>query len=99
MSLPYTWLQETVAHKLWLKSHGLLLKLHVASHFVLNKALPSVFVEPSLMRMLKGEIAYRDVFYSMYRDGMVLAGILAVAGASVTHLVTRQTLSQPLVAT
>lgn len=91
--------KETIAHKLWLKSHGLLLKLHTASHFVLNKALPSVFEEPSLMRMLKGEIPYREVMHSMYRDGIILAGILAAAGATVAHFTIHQALFQPYVST
>ena len=92
-------LQETIAHKLWLKAHGLLLGLHVASHFVLNKAMPNVVAEPSLMQMLKGEIPYRQVLQSMYRDGVIFAGILAVAAAGTAHLVTRSASNQILVAT
>ena len=81
-------LQETVAHKLWLKAHGLLLGLHVGSHFVLNKAMPSVFAEPSLLRMLKGEIPYRQVLQSMYRDGVIFAAVCAVAAAGTAYKVT-----------
>ena len=92
-------LQETITHKLWLKGHGVLLGLHIASHFVLNKALPSVFAEPSLMRMLKGEIPYRQVLQNMYRDGMIFAGLFAIAAAGVAQFATRSAPIQMLVAT
>ena len=78
-------LQETIAHKLWLKAYGLLLGLHMGSHFVLCKALPSVFAEPSLLRMLKGEISYKQVMQSMCMDGVILAGICAVAAAGAAY--------------
>ena len=61
---------------------------------VLNKALPSVFVEPSLMRMMKGEIPYRAVLQSMYRDGLVLAGLCALASAGIAQYVRVSVASQ-----
>ena len=88
-------LQETAAHKLWLLGHRLLLNAHVASRTVLHKLLPGVFLEPSFMRMLKGEVPYRAVMQSMYRDGMVLAGLTAAAIASSVHLVRSFNVSQP----
>lgn len=78
-------MQETIAHKLWLKAYGLLLGLHMGSHFVLYNAVPSVFAEPSLLRMLKDEIPYRQVMQSMCRDGVILAGICAVAAAGAAY--------------
>ena len=81
------WLQETATHKLWLLSHGLLLKLHVATHTLLHNALPGVFLEPSMTQMLKGKVPYRRVMQSMYRDGIILAGLCALAVTSIAHLV------------
>ena len=80
-------LQETDAHKLWLLGHRLLLNAHVVTHTVLHKLLPGVFLEPKFMQMLKGEVPYRAVMQSMYRDGMVLAGLTAAAVASSVHFV------------
>ena len=45
------------------------------------------------MQMLKGEVPYRAVMQSMYRDGMVLAGLTTAAVASTVHLV--RSFSQP----
>ena len=78
-------MQETIAHKLWLKAYGLSLGLHMGSHFVLYTAVPSVFAEPSLLRMLKEQIPYRQDMQSMCRDGVILAGICAVAAAGAAY--------------
>ena len=91
--------QETLVHKLWLVSHGLLLKTHVAIHMGLNMALPSVFAEPSMMQMPKGQVPYRSVMHSMYKDSLILAGVCAVAAASLARFVMGSNLGQSTVAT
>ena len=56
---------------------------------------PGMFLEPSFMQMLKGEVPYREVMQSMYRDGIILAGLTAAAVASSVHLVRSFNVSQP----
>ena len=92
-------MQETLVHKLWLLVHALLLLLHIGVHTLLNKALPAVFAEPSMTRMLKGDLPYRAVIQSMYRDGLVLAGFLAAAVAGVMQLAISRNSIQSFVAT
>lgn len=79
---------------MWLLGHGLLLKIHVATHTVLHQIAPGVFLEASMMRMLKGQVPYRTVMQSMYRDGMVLTGLCTVVVASLVQLVKSSGVSQ-----
>ena len=73
--------------------------MHVLIHTVLNTALPSLFAEPSMMQMLKGQVPYRSVIHSMYRDGLILAGVCTVAVAGLAKFVMTPNLGQPSVAT
>lgn len=54
-----------------------------------------MFSEASMTQMLKGQVPYRAVMQSMYRDGIVLAGLAAVAVAGSVHLVRGFSVSQP----
>ena len=47
-----------------------------------------------MTQMLKGQVPYRAVMQSMYRDGIVLAGLTAVAVAGSFHLVKSFNVSQ-----
>ena len=71
-------MQEKLKHMLWLYSHKVLFMAHMIAHMVPHKALPSLFAEPSMVKMLKGKVPYRTVVESMYKDGLILAGICAL---------------------
>ena len=51
---------------------------HMIAHMVPHKALPSLFAEPSLMKVLKGRVPYRTVMNSMYSEGLVVVGLFAL---------------------
>ena len=63
-------------HALYLRSHALLLQLHVASHTILHKAMPVVFARPKFISMLNGEAPYRSVMSSIYTDAVVFSSVL-----------------------
>lgn len=67
----------------------------MATHTILHRLLPDMFSEASMTQMLKGQVPYRAVMQSMYRDGLVLAGLAAVAVAGSVHLVRSLNVSQP----
>jgi len=76
---------QSAAHRLWVVSYGVLLKLHMVTRTVLNKLVPSVFAPP-LLPMLQGSVPYRTVTLDMHTDGMVWAGGLAITAAAIAHL-------------
>jgi len=78
---------QTTAHKFWILGHGVLLKMHVVTHTLLNKALPGIFGPPTMQHMLQGLVPYRAVMSAMYTDALVIAGLLAVTSAGIVHLV------------
>lgn len=71
-------MQESLKHKLWLYSNKSLFMAHMIARMVPHKALPGLFAEPSMMQMLKGKVPYRKVVNSMYKDGLILAGVCAI---------------------
>ncbi len=76
---------QSAAHRLWINSYGVLLKLHMATRTVLNKLVPSLFAPP-LLPMLQGSVPYRKVASDMHTDGMMWAGVLALTAAGIAHL-------------
>ena len=74
-------------HVLYLRSHALLLQLHVASHTILHKAMPGVFARPKFISMLNGEGPYRSVLSSMYTDAILLTSVLVASVASLAYSV------------
>ncbi|DBA93534.1 TPA: hypothetical protein ACH3X3_013624 [Trebouxia sp. C0006] len=78
---------QSAAHRLWINSYGVLLKLQMATRIVLNKLGPSFFAPP-LVPMLQGSVPYSKVISNMHTDGMLWAGVLAItaAAAGIAHL-------------
>lgn len=74
-------------HVMYLRSHALLLQLHVASHSILHKAMPAVFARPKFISMLNGEAPYRSVLSSIYTDAVVFSSILVGTLASLAYCV------------
>ena len=77
--------QDTV-HKAWLLGNTLLLGLHMASCTTLSKAAPSTFGKPHLLRVAMGTSSYRGLTSAMYKDGIMLAGVLTAAAALVMRM-------------
>ncbi len=76
---------QSAAHRLWIVTNGVLLKLHMATRTILNKLAPSFFAPP-LVPMLQGSVPYRRVISNMHTDGMLWAGVLAITAAGIAHL-------------
>ncbi|DBA80226.1 hypothetical protein WJX79_006530 [Trebouxia sp. C0005] len=76
---------QSAAHRLWVNSYCVLLKLHMATRTVLHKLGPSFFAPP-LVPMLQGSVPYRQVASDMHTDGMMWAGVLALTAAGIAHL-------------
>ena len=78
---------QDLAHKLWITGHKLLFHLHMISHTVLNKAVPSMVSGPQLIKLVTGAAPYRAFISALYQDGIVLAGLLAAVVALVLYVV------------
>ena len=50
-------------HQIWVWSHGLLMKLHMALHMPLHMVMPSVFGRPALLKAILGVGSFRYPFH------------------------------------
>ena len=77
---------QDVVHRLWVSSHKLLLILHMVLNTVLHKAAPRMFGGPRLSELVMGKSPYRDFLSTMYRDGVLFAGVLAAITTFALHM-------------
>ena len=54
--------QAGVVHQVWVWSHGLLMKLHMALHMPLHMVMPSMFGRPALLKAILGVGSFRYPF-------------------------------------
>jgi len=72
-------------HRIGLLGHKVLFILHMVLHTLLHKAAPTMFGGPGLQPLVMGTAPYRGFTETMYKDGIMLAGIVIAATASILH--------------
>ena len=78
---------QDAVHRLWVSSHKFLLILHMVLNTVLHKAAPRMFSGPRLLQVVVGKAPYRDFLSTIYRDGVLFAGVLAAVTTFALHMV------------
>ena len=77
---------QDAVHRLWVSSHRALLILHMVLNTVLHKAAPRMFSGPRLLQVVVGKAPYRDFLSTIYRDGVLFAGVLAAVTTFALHM-------------
>ena len=78
---------QDAVHRLWVSSHKILLILHMVLNTVLHKAAPRVFGGPRLLQVVVGKAPYRQFMSTIYKDGILFAGILAAVTTFALHMI------------